>query len=219
MIDNFKPAFFRIIVKIFNADKEKKTTSKSGLITFNTFRPLMNSCGIGKVVAVGEHCDGIRPDDILLFHHNIEDMEERLLERDDEGEFRVVLQSETHGVVRANKKGEYKIIPMKGFIVAQPRETDHINFEKITASPFQIPVLEFNPKDPSIKHMNLVKGDWVICEQYAAYEIEIDRVIFWFLHSDNVIAVNKGCHRISVVRYQGSDYLAQISGEKLVTLN
>lgn len=219
MIESLHPAFFRIIVKIYDADKEKKTTSKSGLITFNTFRPLMNSCGIGEVMAVGSKCEDIMIGDILLFHHNIEDMPERLLERDDHGEFRVVLQSETHGVIRQNKKKQWKITPMKGYVVAEPRETDHINFEKIVKSVFQIPVSEINPKDESIKHMDLVRGDWLLLEPYAAYEISVDRVVFWFIHTDAIAAVNKGNHRISVVRYRGSEYLEGISGEKLVTLN
>lgn len=219
MVEHFHPALFRIIVKIYDVDKQKKTTSKSGLITFNTFRPLMNSCGIGEVMAVGSHCDGIKIGDILLFHHNIEDMQDRLLERDDEGEFRIVLQSETHGVIRQNKKGFSRVFPMKGYVVAEPRETDHINFETLIKSPFQIPVAEFNPKDESIKHMNLVKGDWLICESFAAYEIEVDRIVFWFIHTDNIICINKGNHRISVVRYRGSEYLEGISGEKIVTLN
>jgi co-chaperonin GroES (HSP10) len=218
MIEQFHPAFFRIIVKIYDVDKEKKNTSKGGLITFNTFRPLMNSCGIGEVMAVGSKCDNVVIGDILLFHHSIEDSPDRLLERDDEGEYRIVLQSETHGVVR-NKKGKSKIIPMKGYVVAEPKETDHINFEKLVTSVFQIPVSEINPKDESIKHMNLVRGDWIVISPYGAYEISIDRIPFWFVHVDAVIAVNKGNHRLSVKRYVGSDYLAQMSGEKLVTLN
>lgn len=218
---NYNPSAFNIIVRIYNSDKEKRTTTKSGLITYNTFRPLMNSCGIGEVISFGNMVIGVEIGDILLFHHNIEDMSERFMDRDEESEYRMVQQipdgQEIFGVIRNDKNGESKIIPAYGFVVAIPEEW--MMHEKIVNSIFQVVVDEVNPKDPTIKHMKLIKGQFIVVAPYGAYELSIDRNNFWFIHTDAIIAVNKGVHKINIARKKVSKELRLASTTERVSLN
>lgn len=218
----YNPSAFNIIVKIYQADKDKKTTTKSGLITFNTFRPLMNSCGIGEVLAFGNLVVGVKKGDILLFHHNIEDMEERFLEKDEDGnEIRMVQQvpdgQEIFGVIRNDKNEVSRIIPAYGFVVAIPEEW--MRHDKIINSIFQVTVKEVNAKDPTIKHMKLMSGEVVVVEPYGAYELSIDRNNFWFIHTDAIIAVNKGMHKINISRKRVSDTVRLGSTTERINLN
>lgn len=221
-MNNYYPSEFNIIVKIYQADKDKKTTTKSGLITYNTFRPLMNSCGIGEVLAFGKMVVGVKKGDILLFHHSIEDMAERFIEKDeDENEIRMVQQlpdgQEIFGVIRNDKNDVSRIIPAYGFVLAVPEEW--MQAEKVINNIFQVTVSEINRKDPTIKHMGLMSGEVVVVEPYGAYELSIDRNNFWFIHTDAIIAVNKGMHKINISRKRVSDTVRLGSTQERVSLN
>lgn len=220
-MSEYNPSAFNIIVKIYQADKDKKTTTKSGLITYNTFRPLMNSCGIGEVLAFGKMVVGVKKGDILLFHHSIEDMAERFLNNEGENEIRMVQQApdgqEVLGVIRNDKNDVSRIIPAYGFVVAVPEEW--MQAEKVINNIFQIAISEIHPKDPTIKHMKLMSGEVVVVEPYGAYELSIDRNNFWFIHTDAIIAVNKGMHKINISRKRVSDTVRLGSTQERVSLN
>lgn len=216
----YAPTHNTLIVKIYDVDKEKKNTSRGGIITMNVLKPLMNNCGIGEAISVGRDITDIKEKDIVLFHHLVEDTDYRYLCKDDEGEYRVVHASvpetlikdkfkdfppetqkammhmknrnQVYGVVKNSNSGS-RIIPHIGYIMADPAGLEHNYSHKV----FQVQVDAINSLDRKAKEYDLKNGDWILCPPYAAYSISIDRQEFWFIRIDDIIAINKGRHRVS----------------------
>lgn len=198
-IENCTPLPVSAIVRIWNADKEIKTTTTGGLISTNMHRPLMNSCGIGEVVKIGKLLTGIKEGDMILFHHRVEGIDERFLERDDESEYRYVMQNkmnkEIFGIIRNDKQGHSRIIPMEGLLIAKPEKGED---ERTLRNTFQIPVETINHSCKLTKEFHIVAGDWVVVSPYGAYIISIERQDFWFVHVMDIIGVNRGHHKVSI---------------------
>lgn len=190
-----------VLVKIFDADKKIKNTSAGGIITENMFKPLANLCGIGMAVSVGNNLRWINEGDTVLYTWIAEDQPERYLGRDDDGEYRIIkdygIEGQIYGILKNNKKtGQSHIIPKKYYFLAEPKpdDLDRVN------SVFQIPISALNPNDDAARKMEIKVGDWAICEPYSMKVISIQRNIFWFVFLEQIIAINKGEHRVAINR-------------------
>ncbi len=183
-------------------------------------KPMMNSCQVGKVMSVGKNVRDVKIGEIALFHHGVEDGNERFLGTDDEGEYRVVkeaaLSGELFGVIKTPKKGWSHIQPKRDYVLAEPPEN---YFEMTTKGIFQIPISAVNPRDDNAKKLKLKVGDWIVCDRYGAYSIVVERKEFWFIHLEDIIAVNEGMHQITVPHKFVSEYLKAASTDKKIVFS
>lgn len=189
-----------VLVKIYDADKKIKNTSAGGIITENMLNPLANLCGIGEAVSVGNNMRWINEGDIVLYSWIVEDQPERFLGRDDDGEYRIVkdqiIGGQIYGLLKNNKAGHSHIIPKKYYFLAEPHPKDLSE----VSSMIQIPVSALNPNDDVARKMGIKVGDFVLCLPYSPKPISIKRKVFWFVFLEDVIALNRGEHRIAINR-------------------
>lgn len=208
-----------VIVKIYDVDKEEKNTSKGGIFVGNTLKPASMNCGIGKVMSVGADHTWLKNGDVILFSWRIEEDENRFLGRDEEGEYRTIddsiMQNNIYGVIKTKKSGESHIIPKRYYVMAIPEDDDL----KLTRSIFQLPVTAVNPNDDIAKKFDIKIGDWIVCLPYSARPITIKRKTFFFIFLEDVIAVNKGRHKLSIHRKYVSQDLRLASRKNKVNLN
>lgn len=203
-----------VLVKIYDVDKEKKRVSEGGIITANILKPLMDNCSVGEAISIGKDQRWIKEKDMVLFSWKVEDMDERFFGRDDEGEYRIVYASQIYGVARITKRGG-QVIPQVHYVLAEPREKD----EDLSRSPYQIPVAALNPADTIPKKMGLAVGDLIICEAYTSHPITVNRKTFWFIYLEDIIAINKGLHKIAIHRKHVSKDLLISSRQEKTQLN
>lgn len=209
-----------VLVKIYDSDKIKKTSTEGGIWTTNVLKPLADSCGIGEVIVVGNKLRWIKKGDTVLYTWIAEDQPERFLGRDEDGEYRIIKDGLAHnqiyGLLKHNKKNGYShVVPKKYYVMCQPEDDDF----DLTKRIFQIPVTAINPTDDVARKMKIGIGDWIICEPYSAKSISINRTIFWFIFLETIIAVNKGQHRIGIQRLRTSQIIRGASRKELAQLN
>jgi hypothetical protein len=206
----------RIIVKIYNTDKEMKITSKGGIITSHLLKPTLDYCQIGECVSVGRNINYIRNGETILFSWYAEDGDEQLLDKDDEGEYRYVTERQIYGSIKTNKKNNYSHIqPKKNYLLAEPLDEDFADTKFI----FQIPVSAINPQDVAVRKMGVKPNDWVIVMPNCAIPITVKRQVFWLIHIDDLLCINRGQHRIAISRKRISDKIRMASRQEVAQLN
>lgn len=214
-----KPSFHAtdncVIVKIYNADKEMKTTSAGGIITSHPLKQTLDYCQVGTAVSVGRSIPYIKEDEIVLFSWYVEDSDESLLGNDEEGEYRYATERQIYGTIKTNKKNNYSHIqPKKDYILAIPADEDFAETKFI----FQIPVSAINPQDAATRRM-VKPNDWIIVMPNCAVPITVKRQSFWLIHREDVLIVNRGQHRIAINRKRISDKIRMASRKETVQLN
>jgi co-chaperonin GroES (HSP10) len=205
----------RIIVKVYNSDKELKITSKGGIITSHPLKPTLDLCQIGECLSVGRNINYIKEGEIVLYSWYAEDGDEQLLDKDEEGEFRYITERQIYGSIKINKKNNYSHIqPKKDYILAIPTDEDFAETKFI----FQIPVSAINPQDAATRKM-VKPNDWIIVMPNCAVPITVKRQSFWLIHRDDILCVNRGQHRIAINRKRVSDKIRMASRKETVQLN
>lgn len=216
MLSKVRLAPDMVIVKIYNADRQIKETSESGIITTHTLNPMLDACQIGEAINVGRGINYIKKGEMTLFRWGAEWSDENVLEKDEDGEYRYVTEKQIFGTIKNNKRtGESHIQPKRHYFLAEPRDKDMA----LTRSVFQIPVMALNPMDDIPKKMGLKVGDWAVCLPYSAVPISIKRRVFFFIYLEDVIFLNHGMYKLSVHRKYSSPNLRLASRKNKVNLN